>query len=209
VGTWLGCGFAVAGLSMVPWLVFLADTLPRVAQAAHWPAAWVGLDGLEAIGLLTTGLALIRRSSWVCLPAAITATLLVVDAWFDITTSASGSAVTTAVAMAVFSELPAAVLCAVLAVRTAPRSAPRESSRRPSGQSRRVFRSLPPASAGGEGSLTDGRRVVKRLPRDLVAEFTERKLRYIHVIDIQQRLRAQLAASFRNGESSDSEGMDS
>jgi Taurine catabolism dioxygenase TauD, TfdA family len=39
-----------------------------------------------------------------------------------------------------------------------------------------------PASAGGATSLADGRRVVKRLPRDLVAEFTERKLRYVHVM---------------------------
>jgi hypothetical protein len=110
---------------MVPWLFFLAGTLAPATRAVHWPAAWTGLDSLEALGLLATGVALIRRCSWLCLPAAITATLLIVDAWFDITTSASGSAVTAAVAMAIFPELPTAVLCAVLAVRTAPCSAPR------------------------------------------------------------------------------------
>jgi Taurine catabolism dioxygenase TauD, TfdA family len=39
-----------------------------------------------------------------------------------------------------------------------------------------------PASAGGGTSLADGRKVVRRLPRDLVAEFTERELRYVHVM---------------------------
>ena len=89
-------------------------------RAAHWAAAWAGLDGLEAVGLITTGVSLIRRYSWLCLPAAVTSTLLVVDAWFDVATSASGSAATAAIAMAVFPELPMAGLCAMLAVRNAP-----------------------------------------------------------------------------------------
>lgn len=104
---------------MIPWLVILARTLPSAAVAAHWPAAWTGLDGMEAVGLLTTGLALIRRYPWVSLPAAVTATLLVIDAWFDVTTSAPGSAAG-AIAMAAFPELPMAALCIVLAVRHAP-----------------------------------------------------------------------------------------
>lgn len=67
--------------------------------------------------MLITGAALICRCNWLCLPAAMTATLLVIDAWFDVTTSAPGSALATAVAMAAFAELPAASLCAVLAMR--------------------------------------------------------------------------------------------
>jgi hypothetical protein len=60
------------------------------------------------------------RCSWLCLPAAVTSTLLVIDAWFDITTSAPGPAGTAAIAMAVFPELPMAGLSAVLAIRHAP-----------------------------------------------------------------------------------------
>jgi hypothetical protein len=105
---------------MIPWVVILACSLPPTVRAAHWSAAWAGLDGLEAVGLMTTGVALIRRYSWLCLPAAVTSTLLVIDAWFDVTTSASGSAATVAIAMAVFPELPVAALCAVLAIRNAP-----------------------------------------------------------------------------------------
>lgn len=115
---WLGRGLVVVGAGMVPWLLVLARTLPASPRAAHWPIAWVGLDGLEALGLLVTGVALIRRRSWLCLAAAVTATLLVVDAWFDVITSAPGSATAVAIAMAACPELPMAVLCAVLAVRS-------------------------------------------------------------------------------------------
>jgi hypothetical protein len=118
---WLGRGLLTAGLVMIPWVFILACSLPPAIRAAHWPAAWAGLDALEAAGLMATGVALIGRYSWLCLPAAVTSTLLVIDAWFDITTSAPGPAATVAIAMAIFPELPMAGLCAVLAIRHAPR----------------------------------------------------------------------------------------
>jgi hypothetical protein len=117
--SWLGRGVLIAGLAMIPWVLILACSLPPTIRAAHWSTAWAGLDALEAAGLMTTGAALIGRCSWLCLPAAITSTLLVADAWFDITTSAPGHAATVAIAMAV-PELPIAGLCAVLAIRHAP-----------------------------------------------------------------------------------------
>jgi DNA-binding PadR family transcriptional regulator len=118
--SWLGRGVLIAGLAMIPWVLILACSLPPAIRAAHWSTAWARLDALEAAGLMTTGAALIGRCSWLCLPAAITSTLLVADAWFDITTSAPGHAATVAIAMAVFPELPIAGLCAVLAIRHAP-----------------------------------------------------------------------------------------
>lgn len=118
--SWLGRGILLAGLGMIPWAFVLASMLPSTIRAEHWPVAWAGLDGIEAAGLITTGVALIRRHRWLCLPAAVTSTLLVIDAWFDITTSAPGSAAAVAIALATFPELPMAGLCAVLAVRNAP-----------------------------------------------------------------------------------------
>lgn len=117
---WLGRGVLTAGLAMIPWVFILAYSLPPAIRVTHWSTAWAGLDALEAAGLITTGVALIGRYSWLCLPAAVTSTLLVIDAWFDITTSAPGPAATVAIAMAVFPELPMAGLCAVLAIRHAP-----------------------------------------------------------------------------------------
>jgi hypothetical protein len=119
---WLGRGVLTAGFGMIPWIFILASTLPPATMASHWPAAWAGLDSLEAVGLITTGVALIRRYSWLCLPAAVTSTLLVVDAWFDVTTSAPGSAAAIAITMAIFPEVPMACLCAIFAVRNAPLS---------------------------------------------------------------------------------------
>ncbi|GAA1034122.1 MULTISPECIES: hypothetical protein [Amycolatopsis] len=118
----------VLGLAMIPWLVFLHTELPSTAQAAHWAWMWTGLDSLEALGLLSTGLLLRRGDRRACLTAAATSALLLADAWFDIMTAAPGPDFTLAVLMAVFAEVPLAVVCAVLATRALPRP-----GRRPEG----------------------------------------------------------------------------
>lgn len=110
-----------AGLAMIPWLFVLAVRLPPTARAQHWPAAWVGLDMMEALGLVTTGVLLRLRDERRCLTAAATAALLVVDAWFDVTTSTPGADHLTALLLAVFLEIPIASLCAALALRTVSR----------------------------------------------------------------------------------------
>lgn len=117
----MGRALVAAGLVMVPWLVVLATTLPATARAAHWSVAWVGLDTAEACFLLVTGLLLIRGDERCSLTAAITATLVLTDAWFDVLTSAPGGGEITAVALAGCVEVPVAGLCATLAVRTFPR----------------------------------------------------------------------------------------
>lgn len=121
--TWLGRGLVAAGLGMIPWLAVLGITLPSTARAAHWPAGWMGLDGMEGLGLLFTGLLLLRHDARCSLTAAVTAALVLTDAWFDVTTAAPGSALVTAIAMAVCAEIPASVLCASVAVRTFPKTA--------------------------------------------------------------------------------------
>jgi hypothetical protein len=105
----------VSGAGMVPWLTYLAITLPARTSVPHWSAAWVGLDVMEATGLAATGWLVRRGDPRRCLAAAATAMLLVVDAWFDISTAGSG--LTQAVAMATCAELPMAALCSVVAYR--------------------------------------------------------------------------------------------
>ncbi|WP_405974461.1 hypothetical protein OG496_41000 [Streptomyces sp. NBC_00988] len=109
------------GLAMLPWLVVLHTCLPGTAESAHWAWAWTGLDGLEAAGLLGTGLLLRCGDPRACLTAVAAATLLLVDAWFDIMTAAPGADLTSAVLMAVCAELPLAGACAALAIRAFPR----------------------------------------------------------------------------------------
>ncbi len=117
----LGRVLVGCGLALLPWLFVLAADLPATATAAHWPLAWVGLDAMEALGLIATGLLAVRRDHRLALPATATAVLLVVDAWFDATTSASGTGLAAALLMAACVELPLAAVCALLAIRALPR----------------------------------------------------------------------------------------
>ena len=119
----LGRGLAAAGLAMIPWLFVLARQLPASTQAWHWRAAWIGLDGMEAAGLLATGVLLIRGDERYRISAAALSALVLTDAWFDVTTAAPGGAQATAIAMAVFPELPVSALCALLALGRPARSA--------------------------------------------------------------------------------------
>ena len=113
----LGAAFVLAGLAMIPWVFYLSVTLPASARDAHWSLAWVGLDSYEALALFATGRFLLRRDNRCVLTAVGTAVLLLVDAWFDVTSAAPGPDLTTAIIMAVFAEIPIALICAVLATR--------------------------------------------------------------------------------------------
>jgi hypothetical protein len=119
-GRWLGRALVAAGLGMIPWLAGLAVMLPGRVVVNHWAAAWTGLDGLEGLSLLVTGVLLLRRDERRCLAATVAATVLAVDAWFDLSTAAPGAGQVIALAMAVLAELPMAVLCAAIALRTLP-----------------------------------------------------------------------------------------
>ncbi|UYB42519.1 hypothetical protein SLV14_005397 [Streptomyces sp. Je 1-4] len=107
---WQGRILTGAGLILLPWLGYLAGTLPP-AEAV----AWIALDALEAVALLATGTRLLRGDSRHRAPAAAAAVLLLADACLDLATAAPGTELATAVAMAVGAELPLAALCAVLA----------------------------------------------------------------------------------------------
>jgi hypothetical protein len=87
---WVATAVMVSAVVLVPWIAYLATNLPPTASARHWPAAWAGLDAAIAIGLAATGWLALRRDRRVAFCAASTATVLVVDAWFDVCTSPPG-----------------------------------------------------------------------------------------------------------------------
>jgi hypothetical protein len=118
---WAGPVLLGLGLVMIPWVVYLHTELPATAHAAHWAWTWTGLDVLEGFGLIATGQLLRRRDARASLTAAVTSALLVIDAWFDTMTAASGQDLLTAVAMALGAELPLAAVCASLAWSRFPR----------------------------------------------------------------------------------------
>lgn len=115
---WVGPTYIVMGLILVPWIVYLHATLPLQEVSQHYRLAWVGLDILEFGQLTRTGLyALVKRWRHRMRPhAAACAALLIVDAWFDCTTTPTNQ-VASSIAMAVLVELPLAGICWWLALR--------------------------------------------------------------------------------------------
>ncbi|MEU2930258.1 hypothetical protein ABZ636_35180 [Streptomyces sp. NPDC007251] len=90
-----------AAVLLVPWTVVLAVTLPGSTEVDHWQLAWVGLDVLMAAGCAATALLGLRGDVRARLTASATASVAVLDAWFDITTAGTGA------------PLAEALLCAV------------------------------------------------------------------------------------------------
>lgn len=80
-------GFAVAAVLETAWIAYLASHLPRHYVANHWDVAWVGIDSLQVVTLLLAAWAAWRRRSVLILFACACGTLLLVDAWFDVTTA--------------------------------------------------------------------------------------------------------------------------
>ena len=72
---------------LVPWIAYLARTLPHRYVAHNWDATWVGFDLL--LFLLISGTAVLGylRRQLVMVTAFSTGVLLVCDAWFDVMTS--------------------------------------------------------------------------------------------------------------------------
>jgi hypothetical protein len=102
---------------LIPWTVFLAVTLPRRYVAGHWGLTWVGFDVGLGVCLGATAI-LAWHARQAVIPACfITATLLVCDAWFDITTASTPGDTGFSVLSAAFVELPLACLLSVVGVR--------------------------------------------------------------------------------------------
>lgn len=96
----------VSGLA--GWTIFLALTLPGSHQARHWDAAWVGFDTGLILALGATAWAAWFRRQILVVAALVAATLLVCDAWFDVTTSLGTSDQTLTLVTALLAELPLA-----------------------------------------------------------------------------------------------------
>ena len=103
--------FLCAGLALIPWTIWLTRSLPAHHESENWRTVWAGFDTAEAAGLIATALAALRRWPWLALVAAVSGTLLCVDAWFDITLEAGSKHLLAAVLEAVFVELPLAAIC--------------------------------------------------------------------------------------------------
>ncbi len=118
VRNWPAVILGVAAVVLIPWAIALGQTLPSRHVADHWDAAWTGFDVILAISLLATTYSSLKRRDLVRGLAAVSGTLLLCDAWFDVLTSSTGTDLEIAILLAVFGELPLALICFLLAIGT-------------------------------------------------------------------------------------------
>lgn len=102
----------------VVWTVYLGWRLPHKHVALHWDVAWVGLDVAEIAMLLGAAWAAWRRRAMLILFAIASATLLILDAWFDVTTSGR-TEVRVSLSLAILVEIPSALALLWVARRAA------------------------------------------------------------------------------------------
>ncbi|MEP6599122.1 MAG: hypothetical protein ABJB98_06690 [Actinomycetota bacterium] len=113
---WLGPLAALCVVGLVPWIVYLALNLPRHTRSVHYDIAWVGYDLTMCAVLAALAFAAIRRRTATAPLAAVAATMLLVDAWFDVVTTSDPRLLSWSVASAVVLELPLAAICIWAAV---------------------------------------------------------------------------------------------
>jgi hypothetical protein len=114
---WTGPLFALFSLILLPWTVYLGESLPARQESPHYDIAWTGFDLILLAGLASTAYFALRRSRYLAISAAATGALLVVDAWFDIMTTPA-SQVAQSILLAAAVELPLAAVCLWLSLHT-------------------------------------------------------------------------------------------
>jgi hypothetical protein len=115
---WVTPLYLALATALVPWIVYLNHTLPQRQLSPHYRLAWVGFDVILLGQLARTGYLALRPTTrpYVAHHATACGYLLIVDAWFDITTATTTSDRLVSIALAALVELPLAALCRRLAI---------------------------------------------------------------------------------------------
>jgi hypothetical protein len=111
---WVTPLLTLTAVGLVPWTLYLTFTLPSRQVTEHYDVAWVGFDVALLSAIAVTAVCAVRGSEWLVPFAAVTGTMLVCDAWFDVVTSIGGNDWVEAVLEAIFAELPLAFVCALI-----------------------------------------------------------------------------------------------
>jgi hypothetical protein len=109
--------YLTVAAGLIVWTVFLALSLPKENLEHHYRLTWTGFDLILVLAIYLTAHRAFRLDARVIYPATVVATLLVADAWFDITTSTTAADATQALILALFVELPAAAFSLYVAHR--------------------------------------------------------------------------------------------
>lgn len=107
---WVVVFFVGGAVVLIPWIV-LMFTVPQIADVPRrWEVVWGGFDCFLVLGFAVTAFRLITRSPRGAVTAAMTGTMLLIDAWFDVLTTHRGGQIIS-ILMAVFAEIPCALIC--------------------------------------------------------------------------------------------------
>jgi hypothetical protein len=72
---------------MIPWIGYLAVTLPQKYVAHNWPVTWIGFDILLLGFMAATAVLGFLRRQLIVLTGFTTGVLLICDGWFDLMTA--------------------------------------------------------------------------------------------------------------------------
>jgi hypothetical protein len=98
----------VCCVGLAGWIAFLLLTLPEDFRSTNWRTVWVGLDVAELVSFAAVCWAAWHQRQIVIFLMVITGTLLVCDAWFDLTLNYGSSDFAASVVSAVVAEFPLA-----------------------------------------------------------------------------------------------------
>jgi hypothetical protein len=111
VPRWVALLLTTIAAGLVLWTLYLTYALPARHVTEHWRIAWAGFDIGLALALAATAWGVLREAQWVDATAAVAATLLFTDAWFDMVLADPGGELTEAIVLAVLAEIPLALFC--------------------------------------------------------------------------------------------------
>jgi len=109
-------GVVVCSVVLAVWIGVLAVTLPRYYRSGDWRGAWVGFDVALFCTFAVTAWAAWRGRQLLIMCLLVLATLLLADAWFDVTLDVRTSGFMFSLLSALLIELPLAVI-AILGAR--------------------------------------------------------------------------------------------
>ena len=111
---WITPVLLLTSAGLLPWTLWLTFTLPSRHVTQHYDVAWVVFDCALFGSFAATAWCTVKASQWLVPLAAVTGTMLLCDAWFDVVTSIGTDDSLVAILEAIFAELPLAVVCGLI-----------------------------------------------------------------------------------------------
>lgn len=111
IPAWSARLFIFLSIVLIPWTIYLSYALPTHHLSNHWDVSWTGLDAAIILALATTGILAYKKSRFIVLSSTITASFLLVDAWFDVLSERRAVDFREALFLAIFVEIPLSILC--------------------------------------------------------------------------------------------------